>query len=213
METIIKELQDQTKWRAVDGYDGEYYVSPDGRVYSTKRNILLKSNKSKTGYLRLSLCKKGNKPKCWLVHRIVAIAFIPNNKNKPEVNHLNGIKSDNRVTNLQWATKAENLLHAEQNDLTANPSIKIIRIHRETGDTAIFTSIHQATAALYPEIDPRAEYRKFNSKKYKIMLVKNGVWSHHRNYVFYEYDYYQENKTKISGSLEKYRVKQLKLNF
>ena len=63
------------------------------------------------GYMSVCLCKD-NEKKNMSVHRIVAKAFIPNLDRKPEVNHKNGIRSDNRVENLEWATRSENEMHA-----------------------------------------------------------------------------------------------------
>ena len=83
-----------------------------------RRGQLLKPSLNKEGYAYVSLTKN-NWSKSFRVHRLVAQAFIPNPDNKPEVNHLNGNKSDNWVTNLEWCTSKENHKHARELGLHA----------------------------------------------------------------------------------------------
>lgn len=87
-----------------------YLISNDGDVYSVRSGKCLKPKKSKKGYYRIGLAK-GGKVKNISIHRLVALAFINNPLNKPTVNHINEIKSDNRVENLEWATSKEQNMH------------------------------------------------------------------------------------------------------
>ena len=105
-------------WKDAIGYDG-YQVSNKGNIRSFKKSItpkVLKFNLS-INYPYIEAWINGKRCKL-RAHRAVAIAFIPNPLNKPFVNHINGIKHDNRIENLEWCTNAENVAHAVKIGLT-----------------------------------------------------------------------------------------------
>lgn len=97
-------------WKAIRGYTGLYEVSSTGKVKCLNTNTI-KIRPHINKYVYVSLTKKGVS-KSYLVHRLVARSFIKNKKYKPQVNHINGIKNDNRVQNLEWCTASENIQHA-----------------------------------------------------------------------------------------------------
>lgn len=101
------------QWRNIDGFDqGRYSVSDQGRVWSWCRGHAMKPQPDKDGYLSVSLRQPGGPSIPHRVHRLVAKAFISNPRNKPQVNHDDGVVSNNRRKNLFWATNSENHKHA-----------------------------------------------------------------------------------------------------
>ena len=101
-------------WKPIEGYEGLYEISNLGNIYCTKRKITRFLQISKNGYLRVSLSKEGHKT-TYLVHRLVAEAFIPNPDNLPQVNHKDENKINNHVDNLEWCTAIYNLNYGNRN--------------------------------------------------------------------------------------------------
>lgn len=111
-------------WKDILGYEGIYKISTLGRVYSYQKNIrggifhkgkYLKCFVDSIGYPTVSL-RKNNKTTIFRVHRLMLLTFLGKNE-KRCVNHLNGIKNDNRLENLEWCTHSENLLHSYKTGL------------------------------------------------------------------------------------------------
>jgi hypothetical protein len=126
---ILKIMENSEIWKDVVGYDGLYQVSNFGNIKSLDRKRWSGRNNSyslfkgkelskskRRGYLRVSLTKSKIE-KTFSIHRLVAIAFIPNPENKPQVNHKDGDKLNNNEWNLEWNTASENTQHSFDNGL------------------------------------------------------------------------------------------------
>lgn len=125
---MVENIDNET-WKDIIGFEGLYQVSSLGRIKSLDRhrtqlgsykNATLKSKlltqRSNKGYLKTTLCKDG-KMYYFPTHRLVAIAYLDNHENKPEVNHIDGIKTNNFAENLEWCSSSENKIHAHENGL------------------------------------------------------------------------------------------------
>ena len=119
-------------WKQVKGYEGIYEVSNTGVVRSVnylvfgkngvkriQKGRVLKLNKSEKGYIQVTLSKNLKRFNTG-VHRLVAISFIENPYNKQQVNHIDGNKENNHISNLEWVTNQENQVHSYKNKLSRN---------------------------------------------------------------------------------------------
>lgn len=100
----------------IKDYEGLYFLNENGNIFSypkkTRRGIReIFPIKVGSGYMQIDLCKD-KKIKRYLVHRLMAKTFLENKENKEQVNHINGIKDDNKLENLEWNTRSENQLHS-----------------------------------------------------------------------------------------------------
>ena len=102
------------EWRDIEGYEGRHQISSWGRVRNIVTKNILMPYRNKKGYLKIGLYTERSKyPEKHRINRLVAKAFIPNPYELPQVNHKDGNKENNSVTNLEWATNNENRKHAQ----------------------------------------------------------------------------------------------------
>ena len=95
------------EWRDIPGYEGEYQVSDMGQVLG-QRGQVLRFGVHRDGYLQVKLCTRGA-ASTKLVHRLVALVFVPSVEGHLEVDHIDGVKTNNAVSNLRWSTRSKNM--------------------------------------------------------------------------------------------------------
>lgn len=111
-------------WKSIPGFEGLYEASTHGRIRSVDRLVTGKNGVTKpfhgrvlaprpmnAGYLMVNLCKDG-KAVNYLIHRLIATTFLPNDDDLAEVNHIDGVKSNNVLSNLEWMSRVRNIRHA-----------------------------------------------------------------------------------------------------
>lgn len=159
---------EQEEWRDVVGYEDAFQVSNLGRVRSKRRVLqfsdkkpdrvhlgrILKTQIDKWGYERVRVSYHDTKI-TFKVHRLVAQAFLQNQRSKPQVNHVNGVKSDNRVTNLEWSTNGENQVHARRMGL--NPQKVGDQASRFEGAVKVYDEKGTHVQTLYGNIDMKSK--------------------------------------------------------
>ena len=179
------------EWRDIEGYEGLYQVSNLGNVRSITRSVTYPNGGNRvfqgqelskicaaTGYYQVGLSRNG-KVKVTNIHRLVAVAFIPNPENKPHVNHIDANKKNNDCSNLEWVTRHENMQHAHSlglcnEDLSAAREARKRKVRRSDG--AVFNSIREAANAL-------------GAHSGNISLAASGK---RRNAAGYEWEYVKE---------------------
>ena len=120
MNTNINNGQSAAKqiyiMKDIPGWEGKYACDTKGNVYSYRSNKFLSPSKNKRGYMHVTFINDGKRYD-YRVHRLIAMTFLDNFENKPQVNHKDGNKSNNNLYNLEWVTPEENIQHAKDNHL------------------------------------------------------------------------------------------------
>lgn len=131
-----------------------YLIYENGTVFDKKLNRFLPFQKNRDGYLKITLRLDSNKRKTFSVHRLVAIAFLENPLNKDTVNHKDGKKTNNHVSNLEWFTRSEQTQHAWDNSLIKEVDRRVFAVITHLGKMVLcettgetFLSIGQASEA------------------------------------------------------------------
>lgn len=160
----------------------DYTVSSDGRVFNKNKHEL-KQTINRGGYSMVKLCRNGYEKTC-SVHRLVAEAYIPNPENKKTVNHIDGNKLNNDVSNLEWATCGENLKHAyakglKKSYLTNDDRVKGVSTSKEKSRKSVFV---KETGMIYESVRDCAKQTGFDAGA--ISKCCNGLAKQHHNHHF-----------------------------
>lgn len=158
----------ESAWKDIKGYEGYYWINQLGQVKRIDANKLLSPGKS-NGYNLVYLWKNGE-GRGVSIHRLLAETFIPNPENKAEVNHINGIRGDDRLDNLEWVTRDENMAHASRLELF--PS----------GEQCHLSKLNELQVRVIrksPDLTQRELGKIFGVSHNNIGMIKRGIlWKH-----------------------------------
>lgn len=181
----LKDLPSE-QWLNIEGFENKYQISNWGRVKSllrpgtnsgTRKTKILKPWHDKCGYALVGLTNRKIIRICYLSHRLVAKAFIPNPENKPVINHKNNIHDFNHVSNLEWMTSKENACHARDNHYMENA--------RHRGSKNGFSKLIESQV-----IEIRQLFKSGQTNKTKLSqifgvtdvligkIIRNEIWKH-----------------------------------
>lgn len=172
------------KWKHIKGYENLYMVSNLGRIKSLKRNNIMKNRIGATGYHTIGLYKNGvckNKN----IHRLVAEAFIPNPNSKPQVNHIDGIKTNNNIVNLEWVTASENGKHSYSIGLSRNWCEGLTSKDHPTSKAVVQISVDGEETVWLCAMDA---VREFGFDSGSISHCCNGRYKTHKGFKWRYYD-------------------------
>jgi hypothetical protein len=167
--------------KTIEGFSN-YNIDTEGRIFN-RNGKELKQTVNRDGYSMVKLCNNGYEKNC-SVHRLVAEAFIPNPHNKETINHKDGVKTNNSISNLEWSTYGENEKHAyatklRKSYLTNNDRIKGARISGQQSSKAVEVL---ETGEIYPSVRDCAEH--LNCDPGAISKCCNGQLNKHHGYHF-----------------------------
>jgi hypothetical protein len=174
-------------WKKIKGTEHDLEVSSKGNVrgfnvpignrwgLNLLKDKTYKQSKTQYGYSCVRIIMKGNINKRYFVHRLVAEAFIPNPENKPQVNHINSNKRDNRIENLEWVNNSENQLHAYSNGKVGAYKGKFGKDHNQSKpvlclkDVVVleFENISRASEYLNVSVQAVSQAIRFSNRKCK----------------------------------------------
>ena len=152
---------DQQEWTSIPGFPN-YAISRSGVVLNVKRNRKLATYKDKDGYLRLNLWRS-NEMHSFILSRLVALVFIPNPENLPEVNHKDEDKTNNIVDNLEWCDRKHNINHGTRTEKVRCKLGKAVISTDEDGNQRLFPSLAYAAQSI--GVSPGRIRRAINNHK------------------------------------------------
>jgi hypothetical protein len=164
-------------WKDIRGYEGLYRVSNYGRIKSLgndkkRKEKILTSFINGVGYVLIKLSKEGKQYNHRL-HRLVAEAFIDNPLNKPEVNHIDGNKSNNNISNLEWSTRSENVQHSFNHNLKPKGESHVMAKLSNEEVIGIYFKSHEG------KLKQREIAKQYNISRETVAFIKTGrVWNH-----------------------------------
>lgn len=162
------------EWRDINGYEGLYYVSDWGNIKNKKGKIIAKEFFK--GYYRVHLWKNG-KGKHLFIHRLVAIAFIPNQNNYPQINHIDENKLNNRVENLEWCTAEYNSNYGTRKERNSKNQIND---PKKSKPILVYTYPSMELIGCFPsESEVKRQFGVNNVAK-----VVKGLYTHDKGYTF-----------------------------
>jgi hypothetical protein len=178
------------EWKPIDGYPN-YLVSNSGRIKSLnyrghRGEKILSPGDDGLGYRQVGIWKNG-KGKMVKVHRLVCMAFIPNPEDKPHINHKDGNKSNNVVSNLEWCTRSENLKHAWDTGLSENVKKALDKIHTASMTPIVAIDRRTGKKIIFPSVNEAA--RQLNVDAPKISACILGKRQSHKGYYFRRSDF------------------------